>query len=149
VSAALLTSRRSLVAVASVAVAIELIAAGSNNRDVVRAGREGFDERSSRVRDADLDPLSYFASTEALTRAQQAIPAGDSFAVVIGKNPPLDDPGSVRDVFRFWLQPRRYTTRLSEAQWIVVYHASSEDLKVHYTKELGLGPQANLVRVAP
>ena len=146
--AALLTSRRSLIAVAAVAAAIELFAAAGNVRNVVRAGREAFAERSDRVRDADLDPLASYASTGALVLARQAIPPGATYAVVVGKAAHVEDPGATRAAFRFYLQPRRYTTRLADAQWIVTYHASSESLGLRYTREIGLGPDANLVQVA-
>ncbi len=145
---AALTDRRVLLAVAAVAVVVELSAAAGNVSAVVRAGREGFDARSAILRDADLDPLASFASTGALALAREAIPDDATYTVAVGENTPVRDPGAVRLVFRLWLQPRRYTPRLSEAQWIVTYHQSSEGLKVPFTREIGLGPDANLLEVA-
>jgi len=145
---AALTDRRSLLAVAAIAVVVELAAAAGNIRAVVRAGREGLDARSAILRDADLDPLAAYAPTGALALAREAIPADATYTVVVGASPPVADPGAIRLAFRLWLQPRRYTRRVSEAQWIVTFHQSSEDLKVPYTREIGLGPDANLLEVA-
>lgn len=142
-----LRSRRALVAVAALAAAVQLTAAAGNVGDVVRAGHQGFAERSDRVRDADLDPLAAFASTAALALARDVIPADATFAIVIGNDPPVIDPGATRLVLRLWLQPRRYTPRPADADWVIVYNASSESLRLPYTREVGLGPKANAVEV--
>ena len=48
----------------------------------------------------------------------------------------------------YWLLPRRYTTDLHDADWIVTIHASTERLDVAAEREIGLGPDANAVEVA-
>jgi hypothetical protein len=146
--AALVAGNRIVVAAAAVVVALELWVAVSAVSGVVRAGHEGLGARSNLVRDADLDPLAPYASTEALALARSVIPPDATYTVVIGKSPPLINPGATRAVFRLWLLPRRYTRKLADARWIVAYHASSESLGVPYSREIGLGPHANLVEVS-
>jgi hypothetical protein len=135
------------VGLAAAAVCVELAVAAAGLRDVARAGKEGVQRRSNLVRSADLDPLAAYVSTGALALARETIPEDATWALVVGKNPPVIDPGAIRVAFRFWLQPRRFTRRLEDADWVIAYHASSEKLGVRYSREVGLGPAANALEV--
>jgi hypothetical protein len=145
-SLAILRDTRLLIAVAAIVAGLQLLAAAGHLDDVVRTGYDRADA-GFLVRDADLDPLSFYMPTASLALARESIPPDATYTVVVGDDPPVADPGVVRFVFRFWLLPRRYTSRLSEAEWVIGYHRSSESLGVPYVVENGLGPDANVVRV--
>jgi hypothetical protein len=136
-----------VVGVAAVLVAFELVAAAVVIGDYARIGKYSFESPNPLVRDADLDPLALYVPTEALVRARETIPAGATYAVVVGNDPPVAAPGDVVTAFRFWLPPRRYTSRLSEAEWVIAYHHSSETLGVDVSRELGLSPGVNAVEL--
>jgi hypothetical protein len=141
------TSRQAVLAVAIVIAAIELLAAAAVVLDYARVGYRSAKAANPFVRDADLDPLAAYAPTAALARATAVIPSDATYAVVVGNDPPGRPAGNVRAAFRFWLLPRRYTTRISEADWIIAFHRSSETLGVRYSREIGLSPAVNAVQV--
>jgi hypothetical protein len=136
-------------AAAVVVAAVALAAACYRLPGLVRAGHQYLSGPSYSLGYSDIDPLHYFASVEALQLARARIPAGDTYTVVIGDDPPLqvDSPQALPSIFRFWLLPRRYTRYLSRAQWVITYHRSSETVGVRYRREIGLGPDANLLEV--
>ncbi len=133
--------------VAAIVVAVDLYAAASHSATFARIGYANLSRPHRLARDADLDPLAFYAPTGALVAAQQTIPRQATYAIVVGSNPPGANPEIIRDIFKLWLVPRRYTDRLSEAQWVIAYHESSESLGVRYTKEIGLGLDVNAVEV--
>jgi hypothetical protein len=117
---------------------------------VVFFGRIGWQmhERPARlVRNADIDALQYFAPTASLAAARALIPPGATYAIAVGDQPPVADPELIRIVFRFWLLPRTSTEHLSDAQWVVAFHRSSESLGVPVAQEIGVAPDVNVVRV--
>jgi len=142
-------SKPGLVVVAVIVVAVDLAVAAWHTPLLARIGHQNLTGPRYLVRDADLDPFSIFAPTQAFVLAQQTIPRDATYTVVVGDDPPVASPGVVQSVFRFWLMPRRYTARLSAAQWVIAYHHPSETLGVRYSKEIGLGPDANAVLVTP
>jgi hypothetical protein len=81
--------------------------------------------------------------------AAQTIPRNATYTVVVGQVPPLGGtyPNAIPPLFQDWLLPRRYTPTLADAQWAITYHEPSELLGVPYTRELGLGPDANAVEL--
>jgi hypothetical protein len=139
--------RRGLLIIAAIVVAIEVVAAAGQTAIFVRIGYGNSTKPYRLVRDADLDPLASFAPTAALVAAQQAIPPDATYSIVVGKNPPVADPRLIRLIYQFWLLPRRYVARPSAAQWVIAYHRPSESLGLHYTREVGLAPFVNAVKV--
>jgi hypothetical protein len=140
-------NRRVVLAVAAVVVVVDLAAAASRVPSLARIGYDNAKEPYRLVRDADLDPFASFAPTEAVAVARQTIPRDATYAIVVGDDPPRVAPTLVRDIFRLWLLPRRYTTRLDEAQWVIAYHHASETIGVPYSKEIGFGPGVNALQV--
>jgi hypothetical protein len=140
---------RGLLVLAAIVVGVDLYAAVGPSVTYARVGYQNLSRPHRLARNADLDPLSYYAPTGALVAARQSIPRLATYAIVVGSDPPGAVPEIIQDVYKLWLVPRRYTDRLSEAQWVIAYHHSSETLGVRYTKEIGLGPGVNLVQVAP
>jgi hypothetical protein len=139
-------ARRAVLVVAAVVVVVQLWAATANLHQFARIGWRNAGAPNPLVRDADLDPLAAFASTEALVRAGQTIPREASYALVVGKDA---DAGLVRAAFRFWLEPRREVAEPGKADWLIAYKISSEATGVRYSQEVGLAPGVNAVRVEP
>ena len=129
--------------VAAVVVAFELWTAVSHTVAFARVGYQNARGPRHLVRDADLDPLSYFAPTQALVAATRVIPRNATYTIVVGHEEPGPPKGIVNAIFQFWLVPRRYVASLARADWAITYNQSSEALGVRYSKELGLGPGVN------
>jgi hypothetical protein len=138
-----------LLVLAAIIVAVELAAVASQIAPLVRIGYEQADRPDRLVRDADLDPLSFYAPTGAFVAAQRLIPRDATYAMVVGEKPGEANPKIVLDLFRMWLLPRRYTERVAEAEYVIAYYRPSESLGVDYVEEIGLGPGVNVVRVVP
>jgi hypothetical protein len=133
--------------VAIVVVAVELAAAAGVIGNYARFGWRAAETPNPLVRDADLDPLAQFVPTAALVHAAETIPPDATYTVVVGNDPPVELPGDVEAAFRFWLPPRHYTAHAADADWIVAYHVSSEQLGVPIGREIGLAPDVNAVEV--
>ena len=152
-------SRRRTALIAAVALLVCAVAwtAGRNLFPIARDGYRAVDRPGNRIVDSDLDPLTYFASTRALSGARAAIPPGDTYTVVIGTaRPPFSSlPGpalkfsapTLRLAFKLWLLPRSYVP-LSRAQWVLAYDVPPESLGVKAAETINLGPDATLVKVA-
>lgn len=69
---------------------------------------------------------------EAFTGAADAIPAAATYHVVVGENLPLhgNQEIALTPLLRYWLFPRRWTSRLEDADWVIAYGASTETLGV-------------------
>jgi hypothetical protein len=132
-----------LTLVAAVIVVFELWTAVSHTLAFAQVGYQNLRGPRHLVRDADLDPLSYFAPTEALVAATRIIPRDATYTVRVGNEEPSPPTQIVDDIFKLWLVPRRYVPSLADAQWAITYNKSSESLGVGYSKELGLGPGVN------
>jgi hypothetical protein len=123
---------------------------------VVHAGYRSLVGPGHEVTNSDLDPLTYFASTVALSGARDVIPRDASYSVVAGTikppfsalpGPPLNvNPTSLEYAFRLWLLPRTYVP-LRQAQWVIAYDISPDSLGVKYTDMVVLGPDAFAVKV--
>jgi hypothetical protein len=139
------------VPVAAVVVVAELWLAVSRSSFYAGVGYRNLKVPPLLVRDADVDPFAYFDPTLAMIAAQRAIPADATYTIVYGGEQPVRKMTRVFaiDVYRFWLTPRRYTTDVHKAQWALTYFKSSEFLGVPYTKEIGLGPGVNAVKLGP
>ncbi len=118
----------------------------------VSLGRRGYRALrapSYQLRDNDIDPLAYFVSTEALALARRDIPAGASYTILVGNHPPVDVGAPlVPIIFRLWLAPRRFTTRLRGTRWVITYHRSPRAVPLDVVKRVRLGPSASLLEVA-
>ena len=123
---------------------------------VVHSGYRSLVGPGHEVTNSDLDPLTYFASTVALSGARDVIPRDASYSVVAGTikppfsalpGPPLNvNPTSLGYAFRLWLLPRHYVP-LRQAQWVIAYDISPDSLGVKYSDMVVLGPDAFAVKV--
>lgn len=129
--------------------------------EVHAVGRAGYDALAGPnrlVADADLDPLASFASTEALALARARIPAHATYAVLVGRAPASRalfagpglavHPALLRIAFEFWLLPRRFTDRVGDAQWLIIYGRGVPRPAVEVRRRISLGPAATLLEVA-
>jgi hypothetical protein len=99
------------------------------------------------IRDADVDAFAYYEPTGPLITARRAIPVDATYSIVVGQDPPVQNPALVKTILRLWLLPRTYVANPAEAQWVIGYHKSSEKLGIPYTDETGLAYGVNAVRV--
>jgi hypothetical protein len=123
---------------------------------IVHAGYRSLVGPGHQITNSDLDPLTYFASTAALSGARGVIPRDATYTVVVGQtNPPFSalpgprlgvNPTSLDYAFKLWLLPRTYV-RLGRAQWVIAYDISPDSLGVKYTDMVVLGPDAFAVKV--
>ncbi|CAB4696751.1 MAG: hypothetical protein F2663_05345 [Actinobacteria bacterium] len=144
----LTVNRRAVAIIATAAVAAQLIVAVAHLPSLAMAGGRAYDTKTPAIRDGDLDPLALYAGTQALVLARAAIPPSATFAVAIGNDPPVAQPEVLRRIFDFWLAPRRDVGDPAKADWVIVYHRSSESVGVPYTTEAGLGPDGNAIKVS-
>jgi hypothetical protein len=135
--------RRALTVVAVVIVVCELWAASTRIGHLAAKGARALDGPNPTVQAADLDPLAFYASPEALVRARSVIPPNATFSVVV---PGGNENGAIL-AFKFALLPRVYTPDRHKAQWVIAYQVPSEGLGVRYSREIGLSPDANVVEV--
>jgi hypothetical protein len=135
------------VVAAALIVAMGLWAALSHAVTIAKSGYRALTTPAFPVAAGDLDPLSYYASTQALVRARDVIPRTARYAVVVGNDLGPSQRVGVALAFKFWLMPRRYTSEVRRAQWVIAYHHPSETLGVPYTTEVGLAPDVNVVEV--
>lgn len=126
---------------------IALVAAASQVAPLAQVGYERVTAPSRDLRDADVDPFAYFAPTEPLVLAQQAIPNNATYSLAIGNDPPGTSAEIVRDLFQFWLLPRRFVARPADAQWVIVYHEPPGAFHVPHVKDISLGPAVDAVEV--
>jgi hypothetical protein len=139
---------RSWLAVAAAVVAVaELALAVSHTSVYARIGWKNLNAPKQLVRDADVDPFSFYDPTLAMVAAGRAIPRNATYTIVVGREKDAMVPGLAIDVYRLWLAPRRYTTDIHKAQWALTYWKSSEFLGVPYSTEIGLGPGVNAVKL--
>jgi hypothetical protein len=137
---------RPVVLVVAVGIALfELWTAAGHMWPLAKIGYQDLHKPPRLVRDADIDPYTYYLPMGPVVAAEQVIPRDATYSLVVGGSP----PAAVREIFRFWLLPRRYTDQPAGAQWVIAYHKSSELLGVPYTKEIGIGPDVNVVQVKP
>jgi len=141
-------------AFAMMLVTFALWASLSHLPSVAREAYDRLREPAVPVRDADLDPLAYFVSTQALALARRTIPPGATYSIVVGNRPShaagpgvTTAPSGVRIVFRLWLLPRRYTGRPRQADWVIFYRRPVGGLDVRMARRVKLGPGATLAQV--
>ena len=119
---------------------------------VVRAGYDRLTAPSESWTARELKPAAANGvSTEALPLAEHELPRTARYTIVTGNAPALDPDTAVavRQVLAYWLLPRLYVPDLHAVRWVITYHEPSESLGVKVVREIGLGPDANLVEVAP
>ncbi len=135
--------------VAGAIVVVQLAVSLGHLPGLAMAGGRAFDTKTPALRDGDLDPLALYGGAQALVLARAAIPEGDTFAISIGNEPPVAAPDVLRRIFDLWLAPRRDVGDPRAAEWVIAYHRSSESVGVAYLREIGLGPDGNVIQVAP
>jgi hypothetical protein len=95
-------------------IGVSLVVAVARLPSIVTSGYSGLTGPSSSLEEADVQPLSVSAPSEAIAAAARTIPRGATYSVVGG------DKYDVWAVFRFWLAPRVFTPDYLHAPWVVV-----------------------------
>jgi hypothetical protein len=98
----------------------------------------------------DVNQLGPYLDPRALTAAREVIPAGATYAVVVGDTPPTTATQklAIPLLFQYWLLPRRSTADPRDAQWVIAYDHPSETLGVRVAREVGLAPGVNADLIA-
>ena len=109
--------------------------------DVARADREGWDR-------PELYPGDIAVPAAVVEVAEREIGDDDLYAVVVGDQIPVVAGGiGIVQALNYFLLPRRATTDLSRADWVIAWGVSSETIGVPIAREIGLAPSVNLVEV--
>jgi len=137
-----------LVLLASLIVALELTAAITHAVDDVRTGRQAAGKPAAPVEAADFDPFAIYAMPEALVNARRVIPPDAVYAFAAGSNLSTVQRQRAALAFELALLPRAFTLDRHKAQWVIAYQMSSEGLGIHYSREIGLGPGVQVVKVS-
>jgi hypothetical protein len=129
-----------------VAVALAIAFHGAPQR-VVDTWRRLGDPGQTETQRQLVPGLVHGVSGDALVLARRTIPPTARVAIVVGQSPPVEPNvgAAVSSFFCEWLLPRRCVP-VTEADWVVTYHAPSEALPVA-GREVGLGADANAVEV--
>jgi hypothetical protein len=138
---------RTVKILACLIVALELWAAVTHVVHISRQGLSVAKTSSYPVQEADLDPFALYATPEALVRARAVIPPNATYSVVLGRGLTAMER-EAPSAFKLALLPRVYTSDRHRAQWVIAYMTGSDDLGVRFDREIGLGPNVNLVHVA-
>jgi hypothetical protein len=141
--------RVSLAGIAAALVAVALVTAALRVDDVVRLSYDALTAPAESPQQRDLGFVFGWQSRMAMTSAANVIPEHAVYTVVLGDSPPLEDAERLGIVSfaQYWLLPRRYTSNLADAQWVIAYHHSSETIGVRYRKEIPLAPYVNTFEV--
>jgi len=137
------SARRALTVLAAVVVVCELGAATAHIGHIARRGYDALTAPGYPASEADLDALAFYVSPEALVRARSLIPPHATYAVIV---PSASEHGAAL-AFRFALLPRVYRRSRHRAEWVIAYQVSSEHQGLHYSREIGLAPDVNLLKI--
>jgi hypothetical protein len=137
-----------LLLLACLIVALELTAAITHAVDDVRAGREAAGRPAAPVEAADFDPFATYAMAEALVNARSVIPRDAVYAFAAGSKLSTVQRQRAALAFELALLPRAFTPDRHKAQWVIAYQMPCEGLGVHYSREIGLGPGVQVVKVS-
>lgn len=135
--------------ICAVFVALSLLAAATEAIPALRHAYDSLTAPSRSATEKELTPAYDMLSTQFLLLARKTIPQDAVYSIVVGDTPETQPllHEAIRPLVSYWLLPRRFTEDLDAAEWIVTYHESSEDLGVPIAKEIGLGPEGNVVQV--
>lgn len=134
---------------AVIVVALSLYAAAWRVSPVLRGACDALRSSPGSATARELAPADPWSLAPFIEAARQAVPAGATYAVVVGQDPPTDAlrASAIPGLLDYALAPRRYTLNVHQAQWVITYHQSSEKLSVNIGKEIGLGADGNAVEV--
>ncbi len=137
------TPRRGLTVLAAVVVACELWAATAHIGHIARKGYDALTAPGYPASEADIDALAFYVSPEALGRARSIIPPHATYAVIV----PNGNEHGAALAFKLALLPRVYRRSRHRAEWVIAYQVSSEHQGLHYSREIGLAPDVNLLKI--
>jgi hypothetical protein len=136
----------------AIAVLAALAVAVDHAPGAIRRTWDGVTSRPPSWSDRELAPAAaHGISAEALALAAVRLPRAAQYAIVVGNVPPVDPDTAIgiEQLFPYWLLPRIHVAFGPGVRWVITYHEPSEALGRKVVREIGLGPDANLVQVAP
>ena len=109
--------------------------------EVVRADRATWNR-------PELYPGEVGVPAPVVEAAEREIGEDELYAIVIGDQIPVVAGGiGVVQALNYFLLPRRSTTDLRRADWVIVWGESSETVGVPIAREIGVATSVNLVEV--
>ena len=134
--------RGALTALAVVVVTCELVAATVHLGHIARKGYDAVRAPGYPAAEADVDALAYYVSPEAIVQARNLIPPHATYSVIV----PSGNRNGVLVAFKAALLPRVFRSSRRDAEWVIAYQVSSEHQGLHYSEEIGLAPDVNLLK---
>ena len=110
---------------------------------LVRADRAALKAPAFSLADSDIEGIRFFVLPHELKAARELIPPGATYTIVRGSSDSLAVPA----VFQFWLMPRRLTTDLGKAQWVIAYHVPVSSIHVAHKPPVTTGDEDNVFEV--
>ena len=141
--AARIERRRALTVLAVVVVTFELVAAAAHLGHIARKGYDALRAPADPAAQADLDTLAYYVSPAAIVLARSLIPPHATYSVIV----PSGNENGVLVAFKAALLPRVFRSSRHRAAWVIAYQVSSEHQGLHYSQEIGLAPDVNLLKI--
>jgi hypothetical protein len=135
--------RRALTALTVVVVTFELVAATAHLGHIARKGYDALSAPADPAAQADLDTLAYYVSPAAIVLARSLIPPHATYSVIV----PSGNENGVLVAFKSALLPRVFRSSRHRADWVIAYQVSSEHQGLHYSQEIGLAPDVNLLKI--
>jgi hypothetical protein len=136
-----LRPRSWLAAVVGVVVGVSLVAAVLRLPGVVTSAYESLTGPSYPLSQADIEPLSYYGSVQAVAAAARTIPVDATYSVIGG------DKYEIWGMFEFWLAPRVFTPNYLAAPWVIVYERPPP-AGLGHRKKVRLAPDVYALEVA-
>jgi hypothetical protein len=110
---------------------------------LIRAARASLAQPSMSLADSDASPLSGYIPTAALEELRTHIPEGALYNV---RAPPND--GFVSLMLMTLLLPRRFTSDVNDAQWVILYYLEPSSIKIAYRRQYSFPDGFVLLQVA-
>ena len=137
------TRRGALTLLAIGVVVCELFAATVHLGHIAAKGLSAVRAPGYPAAEADVDALAFYVSPEALVRARSIIPPHATYSVIV----PSGNLNGALVAFKMALLPRVFRSSRHRAEWVIAYRVSSEHQGVRYSREIGLAPDINLLKI--
>jgi hypothetical protein len=134
----------------AVIVALALVSVAHATWETARSGYQTLTHPGPPLAERELGTVLDGDLDEALRASRKVIPAGATFSIRVGQEPPVDHAiqDAIPGLFRYWLLPRVYNVNTREVDWVITFHHPAETLGVPIRRVIPLGWDTNAVEVA-
>jgi hypothetical protein len=124
------TGRRAELVVAGLIAASAVGLALGQVPSLIRSARASLAQPSMSLAYSDVSPLSNYITPAALEDLRAHVPDGALYTVRT-----LPNDGFVTPVVMMWLLPRRFTSDINDAQWVILYYLGASSVKIAYRRQ--------------